>query len=134
MGLFDFFKKSNSSREEAMSEEEKILNEGETSGVIIPNHIKKLKEKFIKKTISENIFVVTGVYAIGTQVMISGKVKSGLLKKKLKTKINDKESILTDLKKKSSSVKQLIEGEDGTIFLKGKNLFLVKIGDILSFK
>ena len=134
MGLLDIFKKSDSSKEETMSEEEKILNEGETSGTIIPNHIKKLKERLTKKVVSENTFLVTGVYAIGTQVMISGKVKSGLLKKKLKTKINDKESILTDLKKKSSSVKQLIEGEEGAIFLKGKNLFLVKIGDILDFK
>ena len=134
MSLFDFFKKSTSSKEDFMSEEEKILNDGETSGIIIPNHIKKLKERLTKKVVSENIFVVTGVYAIGTQVMVSGKVRSGVLKKKLKIKINDKESSLIDLKKGSSSVKQLIEGEEGTVFLKGKNLFLLKIGDILNFK
>ena len=135
MGLFDFLKNKDSSKENFMSDEEKLLNDGETNDVLIPNHIKEAKEnKSVSKTVLENTFVVTGAYAIGTQVMFSGRVESGLLQKRMKTKINDKELVLTDLKSHSSSVKQLVAGEEGTFFLKGKNLFLVKIGDILKFK
>ena len=133
MGLFDFLKKNDSSKESFMSEEEKLLNDDENSSVLILDHPKVVKNKTVSKNVSDNLFIVTGVYAIGTQVMFSGKVQSGVLKKKLKTKINDKESILTELKTHSSLVKQLVAGDEGTIFLKGKNLFLVKIGDILKF-
>lgn len=135
MGLFDFFKKKDSDKKSFMSEEEKLLN-GDTNGdeVVIPTHVKEANEKSVLKVSVENVFAVTGVYDIGSEVMLSGRVQSGVLKKKLKTKINDKESVLTDLKQNSSSVKQIKAGEDGTIFLKGKNLFLVKIGDVLKFK
>ncbi len=134
MDLFNFLKKNDSKKESFMTEEEKLLNEGETNGVLIPNHIKEALKKSISKISVENIFLVTGVYDIGTEVMFSGRVKSGVLKKKLKTKINDKESVLTDLKANSVPVKQIVAGEEGAIFLKGKNLFLVKIGDVLKFK
>jgi hypothetical protein len=135
MGLFDFLKNKDSNNENSMSEEEMLLNEGDASSIVIPTHIKEAKEKkLVSKVVLENIFIVTGVYAIGTQVMLSGKVESGVLKKKMKTTVSDKESVLTDLKTHSSSVKQLIANDEGTIFLKGTNLFLVKIGDVLKFK
>jgi hypothetical protein len=135
MGLFNFFKKKVLEKESFMSEEEKLLN-GDSDGneVIVSLHVNEAKEKIMKKAVVENVFAVTGVYDIGTEVMISGKVQSGVLKKKMKIKINDKESVLLDLKQRSSSVKELNSGEDGTVFLKGKNLFLVKVGDILKFK
>ena len=135
MGLFDFLKNKDSENENNMSDEEKLLNEGDTNSVVIPTHIKEAKEKkLISKIVLENIFIVDGVYAIGTQVMLSGRVESGILKKKMKTTVSGKESVLVDLKTHSSSVKQLIANDTGTIFLKGTNLFLVKIGDILKFK
>ncbi len=135
MGLFDFLKKKETSKESFMSEEEKILNGGEEGNeIVVPTRIKEAREKAATKVVEENLFVVTGVYDIGTEVMFSGKVQSGLLKKKLKTIVNDKESVLSDLKMHSSTVKQLVSGEEGTIFLKGKNLFLVKSGDVLKFK
>ena len=135
MGLFDFLKKKDSENENEMSEEEKLLNEGDTNSVVIPTHIKEAEKKKVTSKIAvENIFLVTGVYAIGNQVMLSGKVQSGVLKKKLKIMVNGKESVLTDLKTHSSPVKQLIANDEGSIFLKGTNLFLVKIGDLLKFK
>ncbi len=135
MGLFDFLKNNNSKTKSSMSDEEKLLNEGDTNSVVIPNHIKQAKEKkSAAKVIVENIFIVDGIYAIGTQVMLSGKVESGVLKKKMKTTVSGKESVLVDLKTHSSSVKQLVANDTGSIFLKGTNLFLVKIGDILKFK
>ena len=79
-------------------------------------------------------FKVIGVYDIGTEVMVSGVVQSGVLVKKMKTKINEKDALISDIKRGSDKVKELTAAEEGKIFLKGKNLFTIKQNDVLEFK
>lgn len=133
MGMFDFLGKKNN---ESLSEVDMILDSDKNPDVVIPQHAKLKEEKSgaSEKRVSKSVFVVNGVYAIGGEVMLSGSVKSGLIKKKMKTKVNDKESVVLGLKIGTNNVQQLNSGDEGTIFVKGKNLFLVKNGDLLEFK
>lgn len=135
MGIFDFFNKSE--KVEDVSEESKILDGAESNDIIIPNHIKVTEEKKIvaqKKPSQKVVFRVNGIYAVGGDVMLSGIVENGTLRKRMKVKIKDKESVVSDIKKGSESIKELLAKEEGTIFLKGKNLFLVRTQDLLEFK
>ena len=139
MGLFDFMKKK---KNEAPSEEEKILQGAESAGVVVPDHAKpkegEAKKSEAKKSVSKkqpsSVFRITGVYAVGGDVMLSGVVEQGIIRKKMKTKIRDKESTVLDIKIGTSSVKELLLREEGTIFLRGKSLFLVRTEDLLEFK
>lgn len=133
MGLFDFL---NAKKEGPQSIEDKILEGSESSDVVIPTHVKsKIEEKPVEtKKSSKSQFYVTGVYAVGGEVMLSGYSKSGVIKKKMKAKISDKESTVHDIKIGTESVKELPEKTSGTIFLKGKNLYTVRTEDVLEFK
>jgi len=136
MGLFDFMKK----KKEEPSEEDKILDGAESAGVVVPDHAKPKEESVVSKKVASkkqqgfSIFRVTGVYAVGGDVMLSGIVEVGTIKKKMKTRIKDKDSTVLDIKIGTGSVKELPLRQEGTIFLKGKNLFLVRTEDLLEFK
>jgi hypothetical protein len=133
MGLFNLL---GGKKAEVITEADKILDGDESPDIVIPNHAKPKEAKPVaeKKTQSKALFRVGGVYAVGGDVMLSGHCESGKLKKKMKVKINDKESVITDIKKGSDSVLELVTNEEGTIFLRGKNLFLVRTQDLLEFK
>ncbi|OQA31373.1 MAG: hypothetical protein BWY55_00523 [archaeon ADurb.Bin336] len=133
MSLINFLKKKPSIKNKEFSVEEELLNEGSSvNDIIIPLHVKKKQEGVLKKIV-KNVFVVKSVYDIGKEVMVFGFVEEGVLKKKMKTKINGVVFSISDLKR-VDSVKELTSGVEGSIFLKGDKPCLVKLGDILVFK
>lgn len=132
MDLFGFARK----KAEEKSEAELILEGADSNEIVVPNHAKQQEENFEKKSVSskKNLFVISNVYDIGTQVMVSGTVENGVLTKKLRTKIKDKDIPISDLKLGSASVKELSAGSSGTVFLRGKDLHMLRAGDVLEFK
>ncbi|HPM86203.1 MAG TPA: hypothetical protein PLI99_03855 [archaeon] len=134
MGLISFLKKKALVDKNESIVEGDLLNEGDfVDNVIIPIHVREKQVKVSKKAV-RNIFVVKSVYDISKEVMLFGFVDEGVLKKRMKTKINGVEFSISDLKKFNSSVKELISGFEGSIFLKGKKQCLVRVGDVLVFK
>jgi len=136
MGIFDFLRKN---KQEPVTEGDKILDGAESAEILIPEHARpesKTQAEILpsKKKDKTASFKVFGVYDIGTEIMVSGMVDSGVLKKRMKTKINDKDAVLSDIKIGSDSVQELLTKEEGKIFLKGKNLYTLKQDDVLEFK
>ncbi|MFA5931593.1 MAG: hypothetical protein WC821_04770 [archaeon] len=138
MGIFDFLKQKKS---ESQTEADKILEGTESSEVLVPDHAKpdfdksKTEEVFlVQKKDKKSIFRVTGVYDIGSEIMVSGFVEAGKLKKKMKTKINDHDAVISDIKVGSESVLELLIKEEGKVFLRGRNLYTLKTDDVLEFK
>jgi hypothetical protein len=134
MRLFGFLKKEPVSGD---SEAEKILEGAENSEVLIPDHAKQEKAEesmLVQKVLVKNLFRVFSGYDVGSQIMLSGIVESGRIKKKMKTKINGKEAVVADLKAKQVSAAELLKGEEGTVFLKGKEIHYFKQNDTLEFK
>lgn len=138
MGIFDFLKKKNTLPE---TEADKILDGTESSEVLIPEHARpdfdksKTEEIFlVQKKDKKSLFRVTGVYDIGTEIMVSGFLEAGKLKKKMKTKINDHDAVISDIKVGSESVLELMAKEEGKVFLRGRNLYTLKTDDVLEFK
>lgn len=143
MKLFDRFKKK--SQEGVFPEDNEV---------IVPDHAKTPQEKKaaakeieeviiedaapepveVKKKKAGNLFVVNGNYDMGSQLMLSGVMQSGKLKKGMKTKKDKSELTIAEMKISSQTVKELSEGEEGTIFLKYKIFPNVKYDDILEFK
>lgn len=76
-------------------------------------------------------FEVDGVY-VGVETMISGVVIRGKLTKRMSGQIGKNNIRISDLKQKLSSVSEINEGEEGTIFTRG-SLGLIKNGDIIEF-
>ena len=132
MGLFGFWGKKGNAKSEA----ELILNGAEGSEVIVPDHAKPkaaVKGKNIAES-KKNIFRISGVYDVKGEVMLLGDVESGFVKKRLKTKIGDKDIFIRDVKVGTQSVKEVHAANKGTIFLKGKNIHFLRPGDALEFK
>ncbi|MEK6958426.1 MAG: hypothetical protein AABW59_00090 [archaeon] len=113
--------------------------------IIVPQHAKKPEDKVKpvdlahvpivqKKESQKNIFVVNGNYDIGNSMMLSGVMQSGSLSKGMKHKKDGMDLTITDIKIGSDKVKDLNLGEEGAIFVKGKNTHLVKYDDELEFK
>lgn len=141
MGLFGFGKKKENTFEEnnfsLNKKEEPVFGDAQKDEIIIPNHAKPVKvekKDSVKKVSTIAQFQVNGLYDIGSQVMVSGIVSSGALRKKMKTKINGKDIPISDLKIGSDSVKEIENGFEGKIFLRAKGVFPVKDGDVLVFK
>ncbi|MEI7961811.1 MAG: hypothetical protein WCI04_05760 [archaeon] len=132
MGFLGFGKK----KSEVKSDSELILAGANNLDIIVPDHAKPKDVIVEKKPVvsKKNIFIIDSIYDIGTQVMLSGSVESGLLKKNLKVKIKGKLIPISDLKEGVSSVKELTVGNKGTIFLRGKNLNILRVGEGLEFK
>ena len=132
MGFLGFGKK----KSESKSETELILDSANNPDFVVPDHAKPKEVESKKKPVvsRKNIFKIESVYDIGTQVMLSGIVESGLLKKNLRVKIRDKLVPISDLKVGTSSVKSLSSTDKGTIFLRGKELNILRVGDELEFK
>jgi hypothetical protein len=132
MGLFGLGNK----KDESKSVAELILDSTNNPDFVVPDHAKpKEVVKEIKPVVSKkNIFIIESIYDIGTQIMVSGVLESGHLKKGLKVKIRKKEIPISDLKVGTGSVKDFVAGERGTIFLRGKDLNILRIGDGLDFK
>jgi len=76
-------------------------------------------------------FEVTGVY-LGAESMISGRVISGKVGKKMTAQFGNVSVRITDLKKSFVSVSELNTGDSGTIFTRA-NTNLIKSGDVLDF-
>jgi hypothetical protein len=140
MGVLSLFKKKKLA---PTTEEEKILDGAESSEVLVPNHAKLDTKsssegvevvKLVHKENQINRFRINGVYDVGLEMMISGVVESGKVRKKMKSKLNGKDAVINDIKVGSDSVEELIVHEEGTIFLRGKHLHLLKYNDLLEFK
>jgi hypothetical protein len=137
MGVLDFLKKK---EEQPKTETDLILDGHESGEIIIPDHAKVEKkdetvnEMFTEKKNTKNLFRVTKIYDMGIQVMLSGFVTSGKLKKKLKATVNKKELVIDDVKIGFDHVTELNAPEEGTLFVKTKQLPVIKVDDVLEFK
>ncbi|MFA5126293.1 MAG: hypothetical protein WC462_04815 [archaeon] len=136
MSIFDFLRKN---KQEPVTEGDKILDGAESAEILIPEHARpeskaQAETVTVKKKDKTSSFRIFGVYDIGTEIMVSGIVETGILRKRMKTKINDKDAVLSDIKINSDSVQELLTKEEGKIFLKGKNLYTLKQDDVLEFK
>jgi len=138
MGFLGIFKEKSPDSE---SQEEKILLGTECCDILIPDHAKpketktgSLKVKLVHSENTKNKFSVNGIYDIGTEIMLSGVVESGKIKKRMKTSVDSKNVVVTDIKVGSTSVTELLLHEEGTIFLKGKTMQQIKYGNVLEFK
>jgi|GEM_PF-2239336 len=143
MSFLELFKKKDSVQQEQKaeaqkSEEELILEGGENSEVIIPDHVKDAKvaaaEVFLEKKSVKNIFKVTGIYDVGVHIMLTGLVLSGKLKNKMKAKVTNKDIIVEEIKIGSSTVKELLIKEEGTVFVKAKHFPIIRVDDEIEFK
>ena len=97
---------------------------------------KKENDFVIKKRISgsTNLFKVTGRYDTGNEAMLSGIVESGSIRIKMKTNIEGKEIKIDEIRIGSQTIDELNIMEEGTLFLRGKNIQNIKYDDILDFK
>jgi hypothetical protein len=97
---------------------------------------KQENDFIIKKRIngSTNLFKVTGRYDTGDEIMLSGHVESGSIVEKMNTNINGTQVKITEIRIGSQKVNELNIMEEGTLFLKGKNIQNIKYDDILDFK
>ncbi len=85
----------------------------------------------IRNNTGSGSFEVTGVY-LGAESMISGRVISGKIGKRMSAQVGNITFRITDLKKSFVAVSEITQGESGTIFTRG-NASLLKSGDILDF-
>ncbi|MFA5930854.1 MAG: hypothetical protein WC821_00915 [archaeon] len=74
---------------------------------------------------------VSGIY-VGAETMISGRVISGKITKRMSCQLGKGTVRISDLKQSSMSVTELRSGENGTIFVRG-NPGNIRNGDILDF-
>ena len=84
-----------------------------------------------KETRVVGSFEVTGTY-VGAETMISGVVTSGKITKRMTATFGKGTLRISDLKRGSSSVSELLRDEEGTIFVRG-NASNIKYGDIIDF-
>lgn len=123
-------------------------------GTVIPDHAKKnqleeqseiafeneepyapaQEEKTFDKGKYKNLFRVNGMYDVGDAIMISGVVESGRIAKNMKAKKDKKEIEIKEIRINSDKMKELNEGEEGTIFVKSKQMPNVKYDNLLEFK
>jgi len=83
-----------------------------------------------------NVFRVNGSYDMGKQLMLSGIVEKGTLSKGMKCKLDKGKNELgvADIKISSETVKELLVGEEGTLFLRYKSFPNIKYDTLLEFK
>ncbi len=82
-----------------------------------------------------NKFRVTGTYDLGTSMMISGNVESGVVKTKMVAKLDSKKELaISEIKIGSTKVNGLMKGEEGSIFVKTKGNPIIKYDDLIEFK
>jgi len=143
MSFLGLFKKKDSAQPEQKiteqkSEEELILGGGENAEIIIPDHVKAEKESaakvFLEKTSIKNTLKVTGIYDVGVHIMLTGVVLAGKIKNKMKAKVNNKDIIVEEIKIGSSTVKELLTNEEGTVFVKAKHFPVIRVDDEIEFK
>lgn len=90
-----------------------------------------VEEEKVRRGIGSAEFEVTGVY-LGAETMISGIVVKGKITKRMTADLGKVNIRITDLKQRFVPVKELQEGEEGTIFTRAK-IGLLKSGTILEF-
>ncbi len=116
-------------------------------GVCIPEHIREKQEEVNRETRKAielekrteiipgktiGSFRVTGLYDVGKDFVLTGKVERGRLEKKMKSELQGKNFSLKQIEVKGLPVKLLNSGERGTIYV-DKNLIGLKTGDLLEF-
>ncbi|MBT4870906.1 MAG: hypothetical protein HON47_04995 [Candidatus Diapherotrites archaeon] len=111
---------------------------------VLDKKVEKRKEKeekiqndfVIKKKIAgaTNLFKVTGRYDTGNETALSGYVESGSIREKMKTNVNGNEIKVSEIRIGSNKIDELNFMEEGTIFVKGKNIQNIKYDDLLDFK
>jgi len=140
---FGFLKKKSSTKQEpkvCIPDHAKPKIEKEKNEKIIEERRlekEKLENDFIVKRKIQgatNLFKVSGRYDSASEVMLSGLVESGSIREKMKTNINGNEIKITEIRIGSEKVDELNIMEEGTIFVKGKNVQNIKYDDLLDFK
>jgi hypothetical protein len=127
-------------RKEETSEKKDELDEAakKMSDGYVPRFSSTARQKLglEKKPVEKNSnsyaqFEVTGVYA-GAETMISGIVRCGKLTKRMSAQIGKSSVRISELKQSLSSVSEINEGEEGTIFTRGSS-GIIRNGDIIEF-
>ena len=90
-----------------------------------------LEEKVVSAPSVVGEFEVTGVY-VGSETMISGRVVSGKITKRMTGNMGKGTMRISDIKRGPTTATELNEGESGTIFVRG-TVATLKHGDILEF-
>ncbi len=156
MSIFDFSrkKKTEASVEEkvCIPEHQRIREEAERKAALDPRILakqefqrkKELKETLrdmpIKEAIKDpafrqrGMFEVSGVYCVGKTLMVSGFVESGVIKNRMKTFKGGNEMRVEEIRIGSEKVANLKAGEEGTLFVKTKNVPNIKYSEILLFE
>ena len=111
---------------------------------VLDKKVEKRKEKeeeiqnefVIKKKISgaTNLFKVTGRYDFGDGIALAGHVESGSIQEKMKTNVDGNSIKVDEIRIGSQKVDELNYMEEGTLFIKGKNIQTIKYDDLLDFK
>jgi len=140
---FGFLKKKSSSKQEpkvCIPDHAKPKLEKEANDKIIQKRRiekDKIENDFVIKRKIEgatNLFKVTGRYDSANEVMLSGFVESGSIREKMKTNVNGNDIRINEIRIGSKKVDELNIMEEGTIFVKGKNIQNIKYDDLLDFK
>ncbi|MDO8428573.1 MAG: hypothetical protein Q7S92_05155 [Candidatus Diapherotrites archaeon] len=106
--------------------------------VIIPEHVKEREQQAedkVRISVKQGLgkFKVNGIFAPKGTTLILGKVLSGQLRPGMKTSVNEKEIIITEVSLAYKKVEQLLSNQEGSILL-DKFSARIEIGDILEFK
>lgn len=106
--------------------------------VVVPEKkviVRKEDPVYERETGVTNKFRINGTYDLGTSVMISGVVETGVVKPKMVAKIDSKKELLIlEIKISSTKVNGLMKGEEGSIFVKTKGNPVLRYDDVLAFK
>ena len=118
-------------------------------GVCIPNHRKELIKETTTKNISKaesnsptkdllvtknGTFRVMGSYRVMDTLMLSGIVEEGTIRKRMKSTKDNRTINVTEVRRGNELVENLLEGEEGTIFISSKLVPIISYEDVLSFK
>ena len=76
-------------------------------------------------------FKVEGIYPLGDQMMVSGKVVAGSFKKGLKLKGEGKEIAVVDVQSKFRKADILNKGDSGALYLKTSGV-IIRVGDVIT--
>ena len=122
--------------------------ERKSLGVCIPNHKKELIKESSPKASSdsssnptkellitkEGSFIIKGSYRVMDTLMLSGIVQEGTIRKRMKAEKDGRTLNVTEVRRGNELVENLLEGQEGTIFISAKITPILGYEDVLAFK
>lgn len=94
----------------------------------------KLVDLEIDEEQAISLFKVTGIYNTGLIQMITGFVETGILKKGMKTIVDQTQLIIVETRQGMEKIDHLIAGQEGTVVIKSKKYPGLKKDDYLEFE